>query len=82
MTLSQDLTSRALFHSKNNVILVTLPEREILITTWPLFVVPMTPQRFSSCISLVPKRVRDCSSRGTGSENSKGGKGKRSQGNR
>lgn len=36
MTLSQDLTSRALFHSKNNVILVTLPEREILIATWPL----------------------------------------------
>jgi len=48
MTLSQDLTSRALFHSENNVILVTLREREILIATWSLFVVSMTPRRFHS----------------------------------
>lgn len=80
-------TSRALFHSKNNVILVTLREREILIGVVPLFVVPMTLQRFhSSYISLVPKRVRDCSSliRGTGSEKNKRGRRKRynSQGNR
>lgn len=38
----------------------------------PLFVMALTPRRFhSSRISLVPKRVRDCSSRGTGFEKKK-----------
>lgn len=68
MTLSQNLLASRTHYFTEKIICnsghTTSDPYHIVV---PLFVMTLTPRRFhSSRISLVPKRVRDCSSRGTG----------------
>jgi len=75
MTLSQNLLGSRTHYFTEKIICNsghTARTRDPYHIVIPLFVMALTPRRFhSSRISFVPKRVRDCSSRGTGFEEEK-----------